>query len=306
MSERRIPKQFRLDAELFVPGKEDYIPPRTRDETEAAERHGVRPGTLVLKQETRGLVIARRMVDIEATFGPAPKANNFMTRYLGMAFLGSAYYTYARDSEIMDRNLTIPRRFIENEVKEEVIGEGKAELDTPRIENEVYEKSDIDALADTETQDIEEDDQDGIDYNFVEADTPLIYEALGHIDKAIILSRNFAGAYADYRNKPEMSFNLGRELAQSALALGLIGTVADVNGMDEYDAQKFARKHLTAMARDAKTIATIPQEGSLDSMGRYPSLSQLPDPASHFRIFWKRNAPDGADEVLQTALSKPY
>lgn len=91
--------------------------------------------------------------------------------------------------------------------------------------------------------------------------------------------------------------NLGKSLGNTSLLLGVVGETGNVEGLGAVDAQDYIRQHLMRMREESRTIATY--------MGSFPSLLQLADQDSDFRVYWRHNAPNEAFDLLQATMAQP-
>lgn len=85
-------------------GDNHYIPPRARDSTEAERRHELPAGTVLLEQQHRGLLIASTVLEtVHDTDDVA-----YTAKIIAACGLNSAWYQFARGSQLMRRHVTLP------------------------------------------------------------------------------------------------------------------------------------------------------------------------------------------------------
>ena len=84
-----------------------YTPYANKNEIESARRDNLRPGSLILEQQYFGVGIASSMIselekkDIDD--------GGFTTRMLAIAGINSSWFSFARNSNVMSRRLTLPK-----------------------------------------------------------------------------------------------------------------------------------------------------------------------------------------------------
>jgi hypothetical protein len=94
---------------------------------------------------------------------------------------------------------------------------------------------------------------------------------------------------------------LGRAVGGASLELACIASQSGFSGfgktVTDFDAQNFARQRGLWALHHGRTLAT--------EMGSYPSIAQLADVDSDLSVYWRRQAPNGALEAYEQALSDP-
>ena len=97
-------KNFDLPV-INLPEEGHYIPPLTRDVTEAERRHSLPSGTVLLEQQRDGLRIAQ---DIISYPFDNPADRDFAYKETAHSLLNSSWYTYARSApDVMRRRLDL-------------------------------------------------------------------------------------------------------------------------------------------------------------------------------------------------------
>lgn len=93
---------------------------------------------------------------------------------------------------------------------------------------------------------------------------------------------------------------VGRSIGHAALTLSC-APLGDKIGYGEIQMTDF---ELQELARN-QGLETLYRARLLDQeLGRAPSIAQLPDPDSEFCVYWRRNAPNGAMDAYEYALSE--
>lgn len=82
-----------------------YVPARARRSSEIERRRSLPSGTTLLEQQRDGLVIAGRMLDSVEQ----PEDISFTSNLIAMSGLNAGWYSYAANSPVMRRRLSLPR-----------------------------------------------------------------------------------------------------------------------------------------------------------------------------------------------------
>lgn len=253
MSERQPYSQFNLPSHHLPLNGSDAQPASARKPAEIYYRRSRRKGSLVLDEQRKGLMIADRMVQAIET-GKFDD-DDFTARMLAMAGINTSFYTYARDSRVMDRRLDLP----------------------------TLASDEGDRLANYTSR------------------SELLNQASGGMDKSLQLGTKLYEAFLIRREGVATSVRLGKSLGNTSLLLASLNLPKKVSGLTVFEAQHTTREHLLDLLEDARTIASKPVSG-LKPMGSHPSIMQLADPNSDLSVYWRRNAPNDAVDLLESSI----
>lgn len=139
--------------------------------------------------------------------------------------------------------------------------------------------------------------------------TQFLAEAIpGNIEQSIQFATQRLDEFQkspDFNNRKvaKLSYELGKTVSRTALLLGGVSQIEHVHDMDAFEAQKRLREHLTKLLEDARTIAAKPVDGH-KPMGSHPSILQLANQDSDLSVYWRRNAPNEAVDLLEEARAQ--
>lgn len=102
MKNIRIPTNFDLPTK-YSDGPH-HVPHKARDPETIARRRARPAGSLIVRQQQQGLFIGTSVLKHTKT----PQGASFAREIVGTSLLGSAWHSYAQDSEVMRRCLKLP------------------------------------------------------------------------------------------------------------------------------------------------------------------------------------------------------
>lgn len=130
------------------------------------------------------------------------------------------------------------------------------------------------------------------------ADSATLLESarLRYDDAVLLADRVVAATELRARRLHQHKKVLGRHLGETSLILACVDMDANAIYGTAFDVQHVVRQRSLAALEDARNLA--------GEVGAHPTLAQLADPDSDLSVYWRRNAPIGAYDAYEAAISE--